>query len=364
MSWNGMVLNNEELLDGAPAGLRLVAKTVEHRLGVLFETESARWQEIDPELKVPFDALFRMIDSGGKRLRPAFCRFAFEGSGGDKDSLAIIDAMAALELLHTFALIHDDIMDGSHTRRGHPTVHSSFISNHYKQLFKGESRRYGEGVAILIGDLAFVYADSLLEGAPIKTRHIFSELRIEVNIGQYLDMLGTARGNPSLELARKVCVYKSGKYTVERPMHIGASLAGASEEQLDELSKFGLPLGEAFQLKDDILGTFGDSIKTGKPVGEDLIEGKPTALVAYTIERANIADRQKFVELFTSQNPKDDDLDVMLEIIQGCGAREFVEQRIGVLVEKAIDDLGTSYLDDDSKSNLSELFSYVGSRSR
>lgn len=358
------MLNSESLLDGAPHGLRMVAKVVEQRLKELFEAESNRWQNVDPELKAPFDALSGMIDSGGKRLRPAFCRFAFEGSGGDVDSRLIVDAMAALELLHTFALIHDDIMDGSLTRRGHPTVHSRFIDDHGEQLFKGESRRYGEGVAILIGDLAFVYADSLLEGAPARTRQIFSELRIEVNIGQYLDMLGTARGNPTVELARKVCIFKSGKYTVERPLHIGASLAGANDEMLASLSTFGLPLGEAFQLKDDLLGTFGDAKITGKPVGEDLIEGKPTALVAFTLERATPKDKSHFVKLFTAQNHDDADLSIMLEIIESCGARSFVENRIAELVSEATADLTASYLSDAAKSDLVEVFAYVGSRSR
>ncbi len=359
----GIALKNEKLLEGAPPSLRLVARVVETRLVELFEAESTRWQDVDPELKVPFDALYRMIDSGGKRLRPAFCRFAFEGSGGEKGSRAIVDAMAALELLHTFALIHDDIMDGSLTRRGHPTVHSSFIDNHYERLFKGESRRYGEGVAILIGDLAFVYADSLLSAAPGRTRQLFSELRIEVNIGQYLDMLGTARGNPSSELARKVCIYKSGKYTVERPLHIGASLAGASDDNLDELSKFGLPLGEAFQLKDDILGTFGDSKVTGKPVGEDLIEGKPTALVAFTLEQAKPVERQKFTQLFTSNERHASDLGEMLNIIESCGARSYVENRISNLVGQATRDLKASYLSESAKKDLGELFAYIESRS-
>ena len=355
---------DEMVLEGAPTGLSLVAELISARLEELFQLESVRWKDVDPELKVPFDALFRMVRSGGKRLRPAFCYFAFVGSGGDPEATDIIDAGAALELLHTFALIHDDIMDGSHTRRGVATLHRSFTEMHQAHRLKGEARRFGEGVGILIGDLAFVYADSLLEAAPLRTRRIYTELRLEVNVGQYLDLVGTARGAPSMELAETVAIYKSGKYTVERPLHIGASLAGASEESMARLSEFGLPLGEAFQLKDDLLGAFGDPDVIGKPVGDDLREGKPTSLVALTLERATPDERAVFQDLFSRGHHDEEDLATMLGLIESSGAKSLVQDRIDELVGRSIEALARADLDPHAKVQLGELAVFVAARSK
>ena len=160
-----------------------------------------------------------------------------------------------------------------------------------EQRWTGESRRFGEGVAILVGDLAFVYADVLLRGAPLPAIQIWDELRIELNIGQYLDILGTARGERNRVKTERIARYKSGKYTVERPLHLGALLAAPDRaaELLPALSAYGLPLGDAFQLRDDVLGAFGDEEITGKPVGDDIREGKPTPLMAIATENATAA---------------------------------------------------------------------------
>src|SRR5262249_53461179 len=155
-----------------------------------------------------------------KRLRPAFCQWAFVGAGGDPDSPLIVDAGAALELLHSFALIHDDIMDGSSTRRAMDTIHVRFEERHALDGWRGEGRRFGEGVAMLVGDLAFVYADMLLAAAPAAAVAVFTELRVEVILGQYLDLVGTARGDAGEGTARRISLFKSAKYTVERPLHL------------------------------------------------------------------------------------------------------------------------------------------------
>ena len=157
------------------------------------------------------------------RLRPAFCHWGFVGAGGEPDDPRSIDAGAAFEPC-TRSLFHDDVMDGSATRRGVRTTHLSFADRHRDADWIGEARRFGEGVAILVGDLAFVYADQLLHGAPVQAWEIWSEFRIELNVGQYLDILGTARGAQQGDRAR-IARYKSGKYTVERPLHLGAVLA-------------------------------------------------------------------------------------------------------------------------------------------
>ena len=224
----------------------------------------------------PLDSLRSLVMSGGKRLRPAFCFWGFRAAGGGDDDAAVIEAGAAFEMLQAFALVHDDIMDGSATRRGLRTAHLAFGDRHDAAVWRGEARRFGEGVAILIGDLAHVYADRLMADTAAPVRAVWDELRIELNVGQYLDILGTARGDTDHEGARRIARYKSGKYTIERPLHVGAALAGRLDELQASLSAYGDPLGEAFQLRDDLLGAFGEEAATGKPVGDDLREGKPT----------------------------------------------------------------------------------------
>ena len=169
--------------------------------------------------------------SGGKRLRPAFTHWGYVGAGGGTDDQIDVDAGAAFELMHAFALFHDDVMDDAVTRRGQPTTHTVAAEQHAADGWVGESRRFGEGVAILVGDLAFVYADRLMEGAPPEAMRIWNELRVELNIGQYLDILGSVQSIRDVDKAERICRYKSGKYTIERPLHLGAVLAAPERER-------------------------------------------------------------------------------------------------------------------------------------
>ena len=270
-----------------PPSLLTVAERVEQRLDALLTAESERWGALSPDLVAPLDSLRALVMSGGKRLRPAFCFWGFRAAGGGDDDAAVIEAGAAFEMLQAFALVHDDIMDGSATRRGLRTAHLAFGDRHDAAVWRGEARRFGEGVAILIGDLAHVYADRLMADTAEPVRAVWDELRIELNVGQYLDILGTARGDTDHEGARRIARYKSGKYTIERPLHVGAALAGRLDELQASLSAYGDPLGEAFQLRDDLLGAFGEEAATGKPVGDDLREGKPTPLLAVATANAD-----------------------------------------------------------------------------
>ena len=345
-----------------PDSLGGIAARVERRMSTLLEAERARWRALDQDLDEPLEQLARLVMAGGKRLRPAFCHWAFVGLGGDGDDPAVIDAGAALELLHTFALIHDDIMDGSLRRRGLDTVHLRFEATHTLAGWRGEGRRFGEGVAILVGDLAFVYADLLLAGAPGPALAVFNELRLEVNIGQYLDLLGTARGDATLDQARRICQYKSGRYPIERPLHLGAALAGRLHECEAALSAFGGPLGEAFQLRDDLLGAFGDPDVTGKPVGEDLREGKPTALYAIAAGRATEPATRLLRERFGAADLGDDDIAALQQILIDTGARAEVEATIDRLVEQAVDALDGITLTGEATDRLRELAWFVAGR--
>ncbi|HUQ40469.1 MAG TPA: polyprenyl synthetase family protein [Acidimicrobiales bacterium] len=346
----------------APASLGPIADRVEARINALLEAEVARWSMLDPDLGLPLEKLRELVLAGGKRLRPAFCHWAFVGAGGDPTDSCVVDAGAALELLHTFALVHDDVMDGSLRRRGLDTIHLGFESRHTLAQWKGEGRRFGEGVAILVGDLAFVYADLLLAGAPPDAVRVFTELRLEVNIGQYLDLLGTAKGVADRDLAARVSLYKSGKYTVERPLHLGAALAGRLEELAAPLSAYGIPLGQAFQLRDDLLGAFGDTEVTGKPVGDDLREGKPTALYAIGTERAEGAGSRLLAERFGAADLTDAEISDIQAVLTDTGARSEVEAGIQSLVTEALAALDDLPLAADAIAHLVELAHFVAGR--
>jgi geranylgeranyl diphosphate synthase type I len=320
----------------APQSLLDVASRVDKRLEALLAVERERWARVDEDLVPPIDEIARLVLAGGKRLRPAFCFWGFVGAGGDPTDELVIDAGAALELLHAFALFHDDVMDGSLTRRGEPTTNAKFEASHGADKLAGESRRFGDGVAILVGDLAYVYSDQLMRNASPQAWTIWNELRIELNFGQYLDMLGSALNERRREKAERICRYKSGKYTIERPLHLGALLAAPTRDDLiPVLSTYGLPLGDAFQMRDDVLGAFGDTAITGKPVGDDLREGKPTPLMAIATARANAA-QLKELQLVGNQDLTPEQIARVQEVIRETGALDELETVITRLTDEAI----------------------------
>jgi len=344
-----------------PTSLATIGQRVGQRIDALLGEEQDRWAAVDVDLAEPFAAL-RAFLAGGKRLRPAFCHWGWVGAGGDPEDPRVVDAGAALELLHTFALIHDDIMDGSVRRHGRTCVHVDFAGRHAERGWAGESRRYGDGAAILIGDLAFVYADQLLQGAPSAAADVFTELRLEVNIGQYLDLLGTATRAASVAQARTICVYKSGKYTIERPLHLGAALAGRLDDLAKPYTAYGVPLGEAFQLRDDLLGAFGDGDRLGKAVGEDLREGKPTALYALARERATGGDADLLARRFGRADLGPDELRALQSVLTQTGARAAVEATVDSLVDDALAALAEAPIGEEARAELETLARFVAGR--
>jgi geranylgeranyl diphosphate synthase type I len=347
-----------------PEPVTRVAGPVDARLGRLFDEEEARWAAVDSDLLAPFAALRDYVMAGGKRLRPAFCFWAFVGAGGDPDDPAVVDAGAALEMLHTAALIHDDIIDGSGRRHGAPTVHVRFAGTHRDEKWAGDPGRFGEGAAILIGDLALVYSSRLLAGAPPAALAVFEEMRLEVNVGQYLDILGGAQGvalpgPAAADRARRICRYKTAKYTIERPLHLGAALAGRLDELAGALSEFGLPLGEAFQLRDDLLGVFGDPATTGKPVGDDLREGKPTLLASLAAQ----ADG-RFAPRFGASDLSPAEILGLQEIITTSGARSRVETAITDLTARSAAALTALNMQSGAVAALGQLAQFVAGRDR
>ena len=349
-------------MHAAPQSLLDVASRVDKRLEALLAVERERWAKVDADLVPPIDEIARLVLAGGKRLRPAFCFWGFVGAGGDPTDELVIDAGAALELLHAFALFHDDVMDGSLTRRGEPTTNAKFEARHGVEKLAGESRRFGDGVAILVGDLAYVYSDQLMRNASPQAWTIWNELRIELNFGQYLDMLGSAMNERRREKAERICRYKSGKYTIERPLHLGALLAAPTRDDLiPVLSTYGLPLGDAFQMRDDVLGAFGDTAITGKPVGDDLREGKPTPLMAIATARANAA-QLKELQLVGIQDLSPEQIARVQEVIRETGALDELEAVITRLTDEAITAVGHVPFTQSVRDELITLAEYVSWR--
>ncbi len=255
--------------------------------------------------------------------------------------------------------------DGSATRRGERTTHLVFADEHSSGDWIGEGRRFGEGVAILVGDLAFVYADVLVGDLAPPAWTVWNELRVELSVGQYLDLVGTARAERHRPTTERIARYKSGRYTVERPLHLGALIAAPDRagELLAPLSAYGLPLGDAFQRRDDVLGVFGDLSVTGKPVGDDLREGKPTTLLAIATARAR-GSEVKVLERVGDEDLSAVDIADLQSVLQGTGALDEIEASIAALAHEAVAAAHRLPLVPEAREALVELAHYVAWRDR
>ena len=310
----------------------------------------------------------RGVVSGGKRFRAAFCYWGYRAVRPEvADEHALVRACAALELLHASALVHDDYMDASDTRRGRPATHRSFTAGHRQDGWRGDPEQYGAAAAILLGDLLLSWADELLRrcGLPVTevsaAMDVFDRCRSEVITGQFLDVSVQARGAADVDTAMTVLRFKSAKYSIERPLHIGAALAGATPDVLRELTAYGLPLGEAFQLRDDLLGVYGDPAATGKPAGDDLVEGKRTVLVALALDSAPAEDARRLDAALGSPLSADE-VAGLRAIIDASGAHTHVEQVIDELVELSLTKLDASSFAEPARQVLRELASAATDR--
>ncbi|MGA8255021.1 MAG: polyprenyl synthetase family protein [Nocardioides sp.] len=310
----------------------------------------------------------RVAVAGGKKFRAAFCHWGYRAVEPTPiDPAALLRACASLELLHASALAHDDLMDASDTRRGRPATHRAFATEHETAGWRGDPVQYGAAAAILLGDLLQGWADELLRrcglgwdrvGPALK---VFDLCRSEVIAGQFLDVSVQARGHADVDAAMTVLRYKSAKYSIERPLHVGAALAGAGPETLVALTAFGLPLGEAFQLRDDLLGVFGDPTTTGKPAGDDLVEGKRTVLVALALDGCSDADRT-LLDRSLGTPLSSAEVEQLRSIIEASGAREQVEMMIAELSTVAVAALDAAALDDHAREVLRGLAAAVTQR--
>lgn len=290
------------------------------------------------ETDLMVDAIASLL-SGGKRVRAAFLYWGYRAAGG-KDSDALIRAASSMEFFQAAALLHDDVMDASDTRRGRPAAHRAMANAHRERGLTGDPERFGEAGAILAGDLCLTWADEMYATSALaadeiaRGRRVFDLMRTQLMGGQFLDVLEAVqdwRGlstSERIERALRVIRYKSAKYTMEHPLLIGATSAGGSDEIREALSAYGLALGVAYQLRDDVLGVFGDPAQTGKPAGDDLREGKRTVIVAHMLDALSDADRAFFDAHFGHDDLQDDEIARFRAMAVGTGAVDAVEERI------------------------------------
>jgi len=339
------------------AGLR---SRVDKALAAFLSARRSQLLAIDPALTEICDTVETFVLGGGKRLRPAFAYWGYRGAGG-VDNDQVVAAVSALELVQASALIHDDLMDRSDTRRGEPAVHRRFAGRHISAGWRGDPGTFGDSAAVLVGDLVLVWSDELLHESGVELadlargRLVFDEMRTEVTVGQYLDVLTQATGDTSVERAGKVARYKSAKYTVERPLLLGAALAAAPPELSAAYSAFGLPLGEAFQLRDDVLGVFGDPAQTGKPAGDDLREGKRTYLVAAAFAALDDGSRAELDRGLGDQSLDDAGVARLRRLISESGALERTEEQISALTSAALTALEAAKIEAEARSVLRDL---------
>ena len=339
------------------AGLR---DRVDKALTVFLADQRTRLTEIDPALADVADALEAFVLGGGKRLRPAFAYWGFRGAGG-LDGDPVVTAVSSLELVQASALIHDDLMDRSDTRRGEPAVHRRFAAHHAAAQWRGAAEQFGDAAAVVLGDLALVWSDEMLHGSGVdladlaRARPTFDAMRTEVSVGQYLDVHTQATGDTSTDRAGLVARFKSAKYTVERPLLLGAALAGASEALNASYSAYGMPLGEAFQMRDDVLGVYGDPDVTGKPAGDDLREGKRTYLVAAAFEAASADDRATLDQALGDPDLDEARVERLRAIIRDTGALARTEDRIVTLTTSALEALAAADVEAEARRVLQEL---------
>jgi len=330
----------------------------------------------------PFIDFSRDLLRGGKRFRALFCYWGWQavcGAASSSDPLAddpsleefpaVVTVASALEIFHAAALVHDDIMDNSDTRRGMPAAHKRFEVLHTAEHWSGEPRGFGHSAALLLGDLLLGWSDELLDlglgllsdpASRAAARREFTTMRTEVTVGQYLDVLEerawrSVPDDGQLARAQRVIMYKTAKYSVEAPLAIGASLGSASLEQITALREFGLPLGVAYQLRDDLLGVFGDPETTGKPAGDDLREGKRTVLVALARTRMPPNARNLLDELLGDGDLDLEQVSVLRASILQSGAVDAVEQLIDENLRRAVDAIADAPISSSARAQLVTL---------
>ncbi|WP_299058262.1 polyprenyl synthetase family protein [uncultured Nocardioides sp.] len=347
---------------GLTAGPRSDADAVDALLATTLRRRGRTLTALSPEL-APMVAALEAAGRGGKRLRATFCLLGARSTAAGP-APGDVEVGAAVEMFHLAALVHDDLMDRSDTRRNEPTVHRRFSDSHHEAAGRGDSEHYGQAMAVLAGDLCLTWSDDLLAtGAgraedpahAAAVRESWSRMRDETIAGQYLDVLGHTRDGVSPAYARRVLRYKAASYTVQQPLLLGARLAGAPDGLLAAYSEIGLAAGEAFQLRDDVLGVLGDPTLTGKPVLDDVREGKRTVLVALAGDAATSAQRRVLDAALGDPELGAEGLGAVQEVLVATGAVAQVEDRITSLATRALTLTSALPVDVEHRERLAAL---------
>ncbi|MFA9443945.1 polyprenyl synthetase family protein [Egicoccus sp. AB-alg6-2] len=353
-------------MNAAPSALRDLRAEVDVALEVALGDRLARLPEYHPSLAPVGDEL-RSFVRGGKRIRPVLLLLGHAAAGGEGNARVMGPAIA-LELLHTCALAHDDVIDRADSRRGEATVHRVFERMHRDAGWDGDARAYGEAVAILLGDLAFVLADELFLAAEVAPERLlaafgtFTRLREEVMAGQYLDLWAATSRTTDRALAERIAAMKSGWYSVARPLEVGAVLGGADDGLVAGLARFGDPLGRAFQVRDDLLGVFGETAETGKSTLGDLAEGKRTLLIAEAAARLD-ADAWRWLDAALGDPNLDEArADDVRDALEASGARAAAEAYVADQVAASLAELERLPLPESTAVALRSLADYLGAR--
>ncbi|HVM20371.1 MAG TPA: polyprenyl synthetase family protein [Egibacteraceae bacterium] len=349
--------------DTVPA-LETVRRPVDELLARFLAARVAELDRLDAGLEPIGREVRELVATGGKHLRPAFVYWGYRATGAAHTD-AVFAPAAAVQLLHTFALLHDDVMDRSPERRGRPSAYAALADVHAREGLLGDSGWFGVGGAILAGDLAFVWADQLFDESPLpaevlaRARRVFTTLRVEVMAGQYLDLRLAGLPDASEDIALRVALLKSGRYTVTRPLQMGAAIGGAGPALDDALCRYGDAIGVAFQLRDDVLGLFGDPQATGKGDLDDLREGKRTVLILRTLGRCTTAQRAELDRVLGRGDISDGDAEIVREIVVDTGALDDVETLIAEHREAAVTSLaGVDAVAADALTDLADLAAY------
>lgn len=350
---------------------------VNARLLSLFDSQREPLTAISSELTPLLEEL-EAFTAGGKRTRAQFVAAGARMAGparADSVHEAVVAAATALELFHAAALIHDDLIDRSDTRRGRPATHRMLETMHGEKAWVGDAAHFGVSGAILAGDLLLMWSNDLIAEAlslvtpeaAVQSARAFSRMRTEVTAGQYLDIVeehAWPHVDPvkRLERAITIATSKSARYSVESPLLLGATLARASAAQLELASRIGLPLGLAFQIRDDILGVFGDSAVTGKPAGDDLREGKRTVLIAELSGRVDAETQAFFDNRLGMPDLSTAEISRMQEVLMSSGALAATEARIQAWLDDAVRAIGEAELAEEDEQRFIALAERIAKR--
>jgi len=341
-------------------------RLVEKELDLFFKDKLEKADKIDPSSKQMIELLKEFTLRGGKRLRAALVYYGYR-CFSNKNLKEIIKASVTMELIQSYLLIHDDIIDNDDLRRNGPTLHISYKNIAKRKYKKIDSNHFGLSMAILAGDICAAFANEIMAKLKIKEKNKIQALNVlnhslhHVIYGQVLDVLSELRiiTNKDIE---KIHRLKTATYTIESPLHIGALLAGAKQKHLKTLSNYAIPLGKAFQIKDDILGMFGEKEKVGKPVGSDIKEGKKNLLILKALESATPAQRQAIEEALGNQDLTKNQLNQVRAIVIKTGSLSYSQNLAKNLVKKAKSAIKSAKFRPVGKNFLLKIADYIEKR--